>query len=409
VDATSTVRLIEEGERRDAVRVIGHGFLAPIDDDITEFWAGFTDPDRTHGAFDPDERLAGIARWFPTDLSTPGGSLAAGAVTAVAVLPTHRRQGHLSRLMEAQLGHIAESGAPVAILVAAEWPIYGRYGYGAATEACAWELDARVPLAHEPVGQIDFAGPEEVRSHIQRVHDAMAAHRPGVLTRDERMWDLIAGVEQRPGGHGNPALQRAALWRDGSEVRGVVRYQVEERWTRNRPDGRATITELFAADPLATRELYRHVLTLDWVRTVRSNHRPVDDPVPLWLVDGRAAVQRDRFDHAWVRVLDVPAALGARQAGAAGDVVVEVIDERGPAGGRWRVHGAAGEPIEVAATSEPVAVRLPVPALGAAYLGGTPVTRLAAAGWIDEERPGAATQLGALLGWPVAPWAPTQF
>jgi predicted acetyltransferase len=404
-----TVRLITDDERADAVGVIGQGFLSPMSDEIVDHWATWTDPERTHAAVERD-RIVGVARWFPTELMTPGGRVDAGAVTAVAVLPMHRRRGHLGRLMGAQLAQITDQGAPVAILVSADWPIYGRYGYGPATEACAWEVDARTPMAGTGRGEIELVTPPEAREHIDRLHDAMGATWPGVITRTERFWDGVAGIEERPGNSRNPALERSALWRDDTGVvRGVVRYRVEERWTRNRADGRATATELFADGHDAARELWRHLLSLDWVTVVRAEHRPLDDAIQLWMVDGRAAVQRDRFDHVWARILDVPAALSARQAGATGEVVVDVVDGAGPAAGRWRLSGDAGEPISVSETSETAGVRLPVSALGAAYLGGTSVARLDAGGWLDEERPGDAARLGALLGWPVPPWTPTQF
>lgn len=409
-DTPASVRLISDIERADAVRVIGHGMLADLTEETTAAWSSRIEPQRTHAAIDAKDQIVGVARWFPTDLSTPGGTVSAGAVTAVAVLPTHRRQGHLRRMMDATLAHTAEEGRAVSILVAAEWPIYGRFGYGPATEACAWEVDTSVPTTVAPSGEVELVDATGVRTHLEVVHDAMAPRRPGVITREARLWDILTGVEAFPGAHTRPGLERAALWRDDEgSVRGAVRYRVEERWERNRPKGTATVTELFAADHEAERQLWRHLLSLDWISTVRAEHRPVDDLIPFWLSDGRAAAQRDRFDHVWLRVLDVPAALRARVAGGTGEVVIEVVDQTGPAGGRWRVSGAPGGPLEVIPTDEEPGVRLPVHALGAAYLGGTPVARLAAAGWLDEDRPDAAQTLGRLLGWPTAPWTPTQF
>jgi predicted acetyltransferase len=328
----------------------------------------------------------------------------------VAVLSTHRRQGHLTRLMQAQLAQVAEQGNPVAILISADWPIYGRYGYGPATEACAWEVDATTPMTSSPTGEIRFTDRAGARAHIDTLHDAMGRRRPGVITRSSRTWDVVTGIEPHPAREGNPGLERVALWHDGDgEVRGLVRYRVEERWERNRARSRAIATELFATDNEAERELWRHLLSIDWVTTVRGEHRPVDDPIPLWLGDGRAAAQRDRYDHVWVRLLDVPAALRARTAGAPADVVIEVVDDGGPAAGRWRLTGEPGAPIHAVPAAEAAELRLPAASLGAAYLGGVPATRLADGGWLDEHAPGAAARLGALLGWSAAPWVPTQF
>ena len=48
-------------------------------------------------------------------------------------------------------------------------------------------------------------------------------------------------------------------------------------------------------------------------------------------------------------------------------------------------------------------------ALGAAYLGGTRLGVLAAAGLVTEQRDGALNALSAALTWDPAPWCPVIF
>ena len=48
--------------------------------------------------------------------------------------PTHRRQGLLRRMLEPDLAASKERGEPVGMLIAAEFPIYGRFGYGSAAD-----------------------------------------------------------------------------------------------------------------------------------------------------------------------------------------------------------------------------------------------------------------------------------
>jgi predicted acetyltransferase len=410
---TSEVRTATGADEAEAaVRIVGQAMLAEMSEERVTAWLRWADPGRTHLAFERG-RPAGTAKWFPTTLATPGGQVEAAAVTAVAVLPTHRRRGHLSRLMEAQLDHIAAEGRPVAVLVAAEWGIYGRFGYGPATEACAWELDTSTAAFTSPeIGAVELVeDASALRADIEALHDSMSAGRPGVISRDGLVWDIVAGIAPPPGGDPHADRRRTAVWRPepGAAPEGVVRYRVEGRWEANRPRGTATVDELFARSAQVERELWRHLCSLDWIATVRAGGRPVDDPLPLWLRDGRAAVQLDRFDHVWARLLDLPAAFAARLAGTAGAVTVEVTDRLGRAGGRWHLSAGAGEPIEASATSSAADVTVPASALGALYLGGHSAMRLQAAGWIDEHTDGAARTLGTLLGWPVAPWTPTDF
>src|SRR6476660_9690656 len=86
----------------DALLVVGErGFGAPpARADAPRSWAE-GELDRTRVAFDGDA-IVGSSRAYSFDLTLPGGaSIPAAAVSWVAVLPTHRRQGVLSRMIEA--------------------------------------------------------------------------------------------------------------------------------------------------------------------------------------------------------------------------------------------------------------------------------------------------------------------
>lgn len=410
-DATgSTVRLLRDDELQPGARLVATTMLGSVQDDITERWAKIWQGESSHGAFAPDGTLAGVARWFAADLSMAGPSLPAACVTAVAVLPTYRRRGHLRRLMHEQLGSIREAEVPIALLVAAEWGIYGRFGYGPAVDACGFEIDtATARFRDAPTGTVELVGPAELRPHLESVHDARWRRTIGAVTRASGAWDRLAGVDRWPGDEQDAGKLRGAIWRDGSgAVRGAVAFTVHDSWTRNRPTGRIDVTLLVGSTPEAERELWRHLCETDWISTVKAGNRALDDPLPLFLEDGRAAVQLDRFDCIWARVVDVPRVLEARRAPVPGGVVVEVVDDLGYATGRWSVDlgpdGAA-----VTSTTASAEVRLPAAAVGAACLGGTPVSRLADAGWLEEEAPGAALRLDALLRSPVAPWSPTTY
>jgi predicted acetyltransferase len=404
------VRTLTADELPEAARLVAATMLGSVSDEVTDQWAGMFVGRTTHGAVSAAGHTVGVAQWFATDLSLDGPAIPAAAVTAVAVLSSHRRQGHLRRLMATQLESVVAAEVPIALLVAAEWPIYGRYGYGPAIEACGFELDATVARFVAPCsGSIELASPSELRPHLEAVHDLRWARTMGAVKRDSAVWDRVAGVLQWPSDKADPGHRRGALWRDDAGVvLGAVAYRVDEAWTRNRPTGKIDVELLVGATPEAERELWRHLCEIDWVSTVKAGNRSIDDPLQLWLDDGRAAAQVDRFDCIWARILDVPGVLGARRAPVAGRAVVEVIDDFGYASGRWAIElGPDGA--EVATTSDAAQVRLPVAALGAASMGGTSVTRLHEAGWVDEERPGGVARLDALLRSPTAPWSPTTY
>ena len=130
------------------------------------------------------------------------------------------------------------------------------------------------------------------------------------------------------------------------------------------------------------------------------------------LVDPRRA-RTKVSDGLWVRIVNLSAALQRRRYACAVDVVIDVTDPLLTANdGRWRLQaGGPGEGGKPACkrTTAPADVVLPVSALGAAYLGGTRLGGLAAAGQISEQRPEALAELSTAMWWDPAPWSPMMF
>jgi predicted acetyltransferase len=407
-----SVRPIDPDELITWMTVVRTAMLGrpPTPEDV-EAHRPLTDVLRCLAAVDGDGRFCGTARSFATELTVPGGELVpAAAVSGVGVLPTHRRQGHLTRLMDAQLRDVADRGEPVAVLIAAEYPIYRRYGYGPATQACMVQLDADPDgWVDAPTGRAELVDAEELAQALVDVYDRARHRAAGHISWDKHDWEYVAGVRRMPGASDPPPNVTRVVWRDPQgTVQGAAFYSVDGRWTQNRPDGEAHVELLVAATDEAERELARFLTSVDWVGQVRLNLRPVDDPLPLWRHDGRSARLVDHSDHVWVRVLDVPAALERRRYDIPGRLAIDVVDPRGFAHGRYLLDagpdGATCRPTDAEAD-----LTVPVAALGAAYLGGTTWGQLAAAGWVDELRPGAVATASALFATPRAPWCPRIF
>jgi predicted acetyltransferase len=168
-----------------------------------------------------------------------------------------------------------------------------------------------------------------------------------------------------------------------------------------------------AASPAAGAALWHSLLTRDLVTSVTAELRSAEDPVLYQLLDQRRArVQVN--DGVWVRIIDLPGALTRRAYSCPVDVVLEVTDEllTGNAG-RWRLRAggpaAAGANVSCERTDQPADLALDIRELGAAYLGGTRLGTLAAAGLVTELRPRALVGLSAAMTWDPAPWCPQVF
>ena len=408
-----TVRVITDDEFAESLRVVRTAFVSPPPtDEQVEARRPYTAVDRCHAAFDADGRMAGVARAFAAPITVPGGAeLPCGAVSAVGVLPTHRRRGLLTGLMDAQLADVADRGEPLAALIAAEYPIYGRFGYGPATEAVGLHVDARVARWLEPpTGSVELVDNETFAKLVVDLYDRARLLTPGHLRYDPPWWEVFAGVH--PWHDGDDDARRKAtkvVWRDAQgEAQAATAYSVDGRWEHNRPAGTLSAGVLTASSARAEIELVRFLTTVDWVTAVHVGLRPVDEPAPLALVDGRMGALVHRSDHVWLRVLDVPAALTARRYTRAGSVVLEVVDPLGYADGRFALEGGPEGASCVATDATPDLV-VPVGALGAAYVGGTSWSRLAAAGWVDEAHADAVATASAMFTSARAPWCAMTF
>jgi predicted acetyltransferase len=375
--------------------------------------------DRSLAAFDGDA-IVGTAAAYSFQLTVPGGIAAAAGVTFVSVLPSHRRRGILSAMMRHQRTGIAGRGEAVAALFASESGLYGRFGYGCASEQLRLTIrrgeGALSPAAsgagpgHRTV-RLRVAQPTELRTELAKVYDSAVPHRPGMMARDERWWQsMLADPEFSRNGM---TSLKCLLAEDDSGPRGYALYRTKSDWAEDGlPAGSLSVRELIAADTPATAALWTDLLTRDLIDEVVARQRPVDDPLLGMLTDRRRA-RAHVTDGLWIRLTDVPAALRQRRYSCAADVVIEVTDELLPANaGRWRLQcpGPADDgTASCERTTAAADIAAPVAVLGAGYLGGTRLGALAAAGLVTECTHGALARLSAAMYSDPAPWCPSMF
>ncbi|MEW2268119.1 GNAT family N-acetyltransferase [Streptomyces sp. NPDC047868] len=415
-DTDIDIRPIREDEIREWTRALHTGFQLPptISDADVEDRSTYILPARTLGAFDAT-RCVGTFRSFPQQITAVGGTpVQADAISNVTVTATHRRRGILTRMMAKDLAAAKERGDTVATLIAAEYQIYGRYGFGAATTATEWTID--VPRAGldprwsgpEDGGRIDLVDGDDVRKTGPELHERLRRAQPGVVDRDERWWQVRTGaLVLDPASWTEPFH---AVYRNAEgEAEGLLTYTVDDHWGDvKQPLETAKVKDMIAVTPAAERALWRYVCSVDWVTKVRTGWRAPDDLLPHLLPDPRAARILTQADLLWVRVLDVVAALEARTYGAAGTLVLEVVDRGGLCGGRYRLD-ASETGASCARTTEEPELTLDVGELGSLWLGDESAVRLAALGRVREERAGAALLADALLRTSRRPWCPDIF
>ncbi|MGQ4364383.1 GNAT family N-acetyltransferase [Streptomyces sp. SAS_272] len=413
---TVDTRLITDSELPDWIRALNTGFLRPpgvTEQLLAERRAAISDS-RTSGAFDAG-RCVATFRSFPQELTAVGGAaVPADAISNVTVSPTHRRRGLLTRLMTDDLSAAKERGDVVATLIAAEYRIYGRYGFGPATTTTEWSID--VPRAgldprrsgQPEEGRIDLVDGDEVRKTGPGLHERLRRAQPGAVSRSDKWWDVQTGLANPTGDPWTEPFYAMYRSPDG-EVEGLVAYRADEKWSdAKQPLNTASVRWLIAVTPAAERALWHYLCSIDWITRVKSGWRSPGDLLPLYLPDPRAAVVTTQADWLWVRILDVVRALEARTYDAAGAMVLEVVDGAGLAGGRFLLD-ATPDGVSCAPTTRSADLALDIGELATLWLGDESAVRLAALGRLREERAGAARGADALLRTSGRPWCPDMF
>jgi predicted acetyltransferase len=408
---TAEIRRINEDELHDFIDSMSTGFLArpPVDKVVDEV-KGMWDLERAWAAFEGG-RIVGTYRTWPTELTVPGCARVPGSsVTNVTVLPTHRRRGVLRGMVAAEHAASRERGEAVALLYAAEYPIYGRFGYGPGCFESTWTLDARATAFHgEPAGTVELVTPSpETRDVIKAVYDAWRVEHPGEIRRRDVSWDFDLGLRESawdPRWKGFLALHRDA----SGKVDGYARYRADDKWENHQPRNTLLLDELHALNDEAYLTLWRFLADIDWVATVKAERRSPFERLRWFLTNARAAGLSDVGDGMWVRLFDIPRALEARSFERDGSVVLEVVDPEA-AGGRTRIQlEATGGQATARSSKRSPDLTLHVSALSAAYLGGTPLRRAAIATGADEHSAGALTTVDTLLRTLEPPWCSTFF
>ncbi len=357
-----------------------------------------------------DDEAAGLAAALTFDLAVPGGRLPAAGVTWVGVIPTHRRRGVLTALMRRQLDDVRAAGEPVAVLWASEPVIYGRYGYGLASR----RLSVTVPRAGTVVdGPVDdglrlrLVPPADGLAAVEDVYAAVRAARPGMPLRvgEGRARALHDPPSQREGA----SELRCALAEDADGVRGYTLFATRPSWHDGSASGTVRVRELLAVDPAAHAACWRFLLGIDLMDRVVHINLAEDDPVLHLLADPRRA-QPVLQDALFVRLVDLPAALTGRRYAVHVDVVLEVSDAFAPwNAGRWRLRADAADGATCERTDDPADLVLDVRELGAAFLGGTSLTALAAAGRVVARSADALTVATAAFRHDPLPYCPFIF
>ena len=389
---------------RTALQVVFAAFGDRPDDESYEREAKRMPADRVLLAVDGKSSV-GSAAAYSFEFTVPGGTLGAGGVTWVGVVPSHRRRGVMTQMMRRQLDDLHERGDPLAILWASESLIYGRFGYGMAAPMLTLDAErARFAFRDDPgpSGTARLVERDEAAKLFPSLHEERRRITPGMFARDDTWWatSQLADPERWRQGAGPKFFAVVEL--DGAPVAYAI-YRLKEHWDQGIPRAELRIVDACAVSPRAVRELWRFLFGIDLVARVKQFMFDPNAELPLLVKDPRS-LQIALGDGLWLRLVDVEAALRGRTYADGDPVVIDVRDEQCSwNSGRYRVGP------EVERTENEADIELDVADLACAYLGAFDFHRLARAGRARELRRGALERASLLFRSERVPYCPEEF
>jgi predicted acetyltransferase len=405
----------DEAAMRAWVEADARGFhtAAPTDEAFAELL-----PDgplqRTIGVYDetlaePAVPIATVAAW-PAAMTVPGGEIRTWAISAVTVAPTHRRRGVARAMLESELRAAVAAGLPAAVLTVSEATIYGRWGFGPATWSTDFDVDARRAgwVGAGTPGRVQLIGRDGAMEVGRTLLEEARRTTVGDVEIVGHRFDRLFGT---PAEAADMRKVRFARYDDeAGSARGLVIYRVLED-PHDFSKHTVEIDLLATASDDAYRALWRFLLELDLVSTVRASLRSTAEPLRFLVRDPRMIRTTELREHLWVRVLDPVVALAARTYGGPGTLGLRVADPLGHADGPVTI--AIDDDGHAVVTREEPAegplLEAPIDVLGSLYLGGVPAVALAAAGRLRERTPGDAVLADRLLRSPTPPTLTTWF
>ena len=369
---------------------------------------GVLDLDRGLLAYDGDEPV-GLTLSYQLRLSVPTGrEVDTAGVTWVGVVPTHRRRGVLTELMRAQLADLHDRGEPVATLFASEPGIYGRFGYGLASEQYALAIEhgrGGIQGPHDPGLRVRLMTVADARPAVEQVYASVRESRAGMPGRDELWWARC--TSDYPSERGKASALRVAVAEDAGRARAYAIFTSTHVWESGSGQNEINVRESLATDAAAAAALWRMLLSTDLTRVVRVS--VATDDVLLDLLTELRRAQPRLGDGLRGRLIDLPTALASRTYDERWAGVVDIADRFAPWNqGRWRLS-LEESGANCTRTEDPPDLAMDIADLGGAYFGGRSLVRAAAAGRVMQGRPGAAAGLSRAMLHEPGPYCPFTF
>ena len=265
-------------------------------------WRTVLDPSQLFGAVEGG-KIVGTAGAYSLTVATPGGEIAAAGITTVGVLPSHRGQGHFQRLMSCVLDEAHGRAEGIAVLWASEGGLYRTFGFGLGTRNARAEVETHAVTftggaASKELRLIELATAAEV---LAPIYDEVHRATPGSLDRSLAWWEAYRLTDPL-GERGTGGPLQCCVFSEGGHDKAYALYRIHPRYEHRLHHDSLEVIEAVATTPQSSLAMWRYLMTMDLVESVRADYLPEDHPLSL-MVAAPGRLRMTLCDGLWLRIV----------------------------------------------------------------------------------------------------------
>lgn len=372
--------------------------------------------DRLLGAMDTKTgQIVGTGGADQYVLTVPGGNtIGMAGIMGMGTLPTHKRKGIFSSVINKLHSQAKERGDVIAGLWASQSLLYTRFGYGLSTLREDWTINTNhTKLLKQKKESIRFelVDKEKALIEIPKIYDTFRKCQNGATDRTEGYWNYILYEDDsaKYNKSGNCGFFFVLAYKDNKPSGyAIYNFNKESGVAHEDDKGTLDVQEIISTDKETNIALWHYIFGIELVEEIKINQRAPGDPLYLMLENPRK-LKRETIDGLWVRIVDPIKMLEKRKYNSEGNITICIAGQnQKDIEGTYSIE-TDGTNTEVKKVNKKPDISMKASDLSSIYFGAVSPGEYFQAGNLEIENQNSLIELSKMFFVQQAPWCNTDF
>ena len=372
--------------------------------------------DRLLAAVDTEtNQIVGTGGADKYSITVPGGNnINMAGIAFMGTLPTHKRRGIFSSMMNKLHSQAKERGDSIAGLWASQSLLYNRFGYGLSTIREDWQINSnhtKLSKSKNDSIRLELVDKKKALEEIPKIYDIYRKCQNGATDRTQGYWNYLLYEDDNSmyNKSGNSGIFFVLAYRD-NKPSGYAFYNFNKESGVAHEDDKGTlkVEEIISIDRETNHALWQYIFGIELIEEITFNRRAPNDPLYLMLENPRK-LQRETIDGLWVRIIDPISMLEGRTYNHKGKVTINLSGQNQKDIEGTYLIDTDGKNTEVKKVKGKASIYMRPSDLSSIYFGGVSPGEHFQAGNIDVENHNSLRELTNMFFVEQEPWCNTDF